>query len=83
MLHFSLPKYQYILTKHDFNIIFSDYPSKPIINKSLYHYLLHVKNLIHNNEYFWNKYLGFAANVVLILSYSSCFLHYLYILILL
>lgn len=56
MLYYSLPKFQYIFNKNDVNIVFSDYPSKPIVNKSLYHYLLNAKDLIHNKEGDWNTY---------------------------
>jgi 23S rRNA U2552 (ribose-2'-O)-methylase RlmE/FtsJ len=56
MLYCCLPKFQYIFNKNDVNIVFSDYPSKPIVNKSLYHYLLNAKDLIHSKEKDWNTY---------------------------
>ena len=56
MLYYSIPKCQHTLNKGDFNIVFSDYPPKPFINKSLYQYLIKLKNIIHLKPAEWNVF---------------------------
>ena len=56
MSFYAISKCHHTINMSDIHIIYSDYPPKPYINKSLHYYLLNSKNKINNYIHQWNTH---------------------------